>query len=406
MNTGSKAAPARGGRTGGAAVEPVSSSALDLAKWLIPSVTGLFAVIGYVVRSAHSGLIGREVDFSSGPGYAGAASDFARDLPTIAIDALLDSGQSLSFAGHARELVIAGAALALVLVLAAWTRKRERTPFANALAVTALLGLLLWKFAFLDAPLTRVEGIVIATGAGLVEEGQPTTWSIQVQALPSNAAAQPGEALQRFIAAKADCAYRSIVRNRMRQSASAAEPLPGQGLQACPADAETRADLQRGEFVSRVVASAFVAGLALLVIRQRALWANVVGFVALASLLTLPYAYGKLMVPSYFEVGRVLLADALVKASALDLVLQQDRGIDAIVLSRRGPEVDLLVMAPGICPGETADGKPRMYQVGRLWTVPTSQILSIREIHREDVIAWKLQNERGCGKSSARPHLG
>lgn len=406
MNTGAKGGPPRGRRTGGASLEQAASSAFDLAKWLIPSVTGLFAVIGYIVRSAHSGLIGREVDFASGPGYAGAASDFARDLPTIAIDALLDVGQSLSFAGHARELVIAGAALALVLALAAWARKRERfVPLAKGLAVVTLLGLLLWKFAVLDAPLTKVEGIVIATGAGLVETGQPTTWSIQAQAVPANAAAQPGEALQRFIAAKAECAFRSIVRTRTRPPGSTLTSLPAQGPQECPADAETRADLQRGEFVSRMVASALVAGLALLVIRQRTLWANLVGFIGLASLLTLPYAYGKLMVPSYFEVGRVLLAEPLVKASGLKPVLPQDQGIDAIVLSRRGAEVDLLVMAPGICPGDTADGKPRMYQVGRLWTVPNSQILSIREIHREDVIAWKLHNEKGCGESNARPRL-
>ncbi|MEJ8839353.1 hypothetical protein [Ramlibacter sp. AN1133] len=418
-----------------------STSALDVAKWLIPGVTGLFAVIGYLVRSAHAGLIGRDVDFASATGYAGAAADFVSDLPPVVIDALLDLQREFSVAGHFLELVRAGLGVVLVLLIARWARDKNASSHdkrlaavAHYLPVAALLFLLAWKFLTLDAPLGKVEGVVIGTNLDTLAEKEPTPWSAEsirgaAQARVAAAAASaagtlsataagasasasasastpardlPQQHLQRFIAAEADCLYRSIALTRLRQAGSDLHTLPGQDVHGCPADNAVGTDVQKGEFVARLMGCALVAVLAVVAVRQRTFWINAIGVLGLASLLTLPYAYGKLMVPSYFEVGQVLLSESLAKVALRGPVDASARMIEAIVLSRRGPEIDLLVRIPVSCPGlrggGAADTALDSYQfyVGRLWTIPASQILSIREIHREDVIAWKLHNDRGC----------
>jgi len=394
-------------------VDGAWEAALSTAKWFIPSVTGLFAVVGYIVQTAHTGLIGRNVEFASGPGYVGAAADFVRDLPTATIDGVLNFGGDGYLAGHGLELLAA-----LVLVLASFAvRDRWRTGqcaarFARFLPVGALVLLLAWKFVSLDAPMTKVEGLVLGTGAEAVYVGQPTQWRsdpMRDKAQQGMGARLPGF-LRRVIDARADCLYRSIALTRSGKGAGVSPSLRAPTAMPCPVDGAAGANLEQGEFVARLFACVIVGALAFVVARRRPVWVSAIGFVGLASLLTLPYAYGKLMVPSYFEVGRVLLADSLTKSRGLDPDAKKDGAVDAIVLSRRGAEIDFLVMATGICPGKAlprqpakAGGNAETYKVARLWTIPNSQILSIREIHRQDVIAWKLQNEFACSSGAGSP---
>jgi hypothetical protein len=411
MNNASKGAPAPSGSTGGG--ESASSSALGAAKWLIPSVTGLFAVTGYIVRSAHTGLIGREVDFASAPGYAGAAADFLRDLPTVAFDALLNADGSVPLAGHGLALLVAALLVSAALVLPRCLRADTRAgAVAAGLPVGVLALLLAWKFLLLDAPLSRLEGLVIGTGPAAIQDG-PTPWASDPQVEQPGDGLQvlrPQRTLQRIISDRAECLYRSVATTRLQQDAGV-EGRPAlpihRGLD-CPADAATGTDLQGAEFLARLIACLLTGALAAVVVRQRPPAVSAVGLLGLASLLTLPYAYGKLLVPSYFEVGRVVLAPALVAAPGLDGPARKSGAIDAIVLSRRGSGLELLVLASGACPlvdtaVPTAAPVRDTYRVARLWTIPTSQILSVREIHREDVLAWKLRNEFGCTTAAPAP---
>lgn len=377
------------------------SVVLATAKWLVPSAAGLFAVIGYVVQTGHTGLVGRNVQFASGPGYAGAAADFLRDLPTITFDAVLNSGGQLVLAGHGLEI-----ALALLLVavsFAAHHRWRDDPRLGRYAAVVpglALFLLLAWKFVYLDAPLTKVEGLVIPSGAGELRIGQASRW--RSEPMPG----AKSRWMQREIADRANCLYASLAVSRLRTSGAIKSQAPGLAELQCPALQDAEVDFAEAEFVARLLACALVAVLAAMVVRQRSAWAGAVSSVGLASLLTLPYAYGKLIVPTYFEVGRVVLAEPLTKAAAMDARLKEDGAMDAIVLSRRGSEVDLLAFITGVCSRRPGVASPvQTYQVARLWTISASQILSIREIHREDVIAWKLRNELECPNEVRSPGM-
>jgi hypothetical protein len=156
--------------------------------------------------------------------------------------------------------------------------------------------------------------------------------------------------------------------------------------------------LPQSEFVAHLVASLLVMAVAIVAIGQRPAWICAIGLAGIAYLLTLPYAYGKLVAQTYFEFGQVDFSPSLSDA------LRDELGpgglpIHAIVLARRATEVELLVIRTGIC-GKTehreAGTEHREYKAARVWTIPNAQLASIREIYPEDVIAWKVQNEKPC----------
>jgi hypothetical protein len=139
-------------------------------------------------------------------------------------------------------------------------------------------------------------------------------------------------------------------------------------------------------YALRRTSSAFVATIALVGFLYALMW---------------PYAYGKLMKTTAFEYGLVLF-----KSPPVEVAPRMDRGEEAghapqpavtrtehaIVLSRGSGGANFLVVKESDCPG---DGKTRRAAV-KLWAVPLSEIVAIREIYREDVITWRVLSERPC----------
>src|ERR1700683_4033991 len=78
-----------------------------IAKWLIPSVTVLFVVVGYIAQTAQEGLLGLGLMDSDPNKYISSAADFFLGLIKIPTDTILDilSGNGISFAHHLPWLV-------------------------------------------------------------------------------------------------------------------------------------------------------------------------------------------------------------------------------------------------------------------------------------------------------------
>lgn len=356
-----------------------------VAKWLIPSVAGLFAVVGYIVQSAHSSLLGGSIVADEGAGYAAAAADFFYDLPTIAADLLLscltlscmNPGQS-PLGGHGLPLAIVAA-----LASAAWwlpvLLRGHLSSWSPALAPVLLVVALACKFVWLDAPIARIENVVVAANEG--DDARPG-WR------PPPAGEQ---AVDRLINARAEALWRHMACSR--------DPLPpvvGKATVSCAGIAHKDRRLTEGEFAARFLACALVALLAWKASRGAAPWRTVLALLGLATLLSLPHAYGKLLKPTIFAYGKVDLAKPL--TDALAPVGSRPSPLAAIVLARRSAAVDLLVVGSGHC----ANDGPK-YVVTKVWVVPNAQVLSIREIFRRDVIGWKLSNDQEGNCPDAKP---
>jgi hypothetical protein len=57
--------------------------AATIAKWLIPSVSAIFIVVGYVVVQAQQNLLGVDLDNGGTSGYIIATAGFLRDICTF-----------------------------------------------------------------------------------------------------------------------------------------------------------------------------------------------------------------------------------------------------------------------------------------------------------------------------------
>ncbi len=343
-----------------------------LAKWLIPSAGVMFAVVGYIVESAHSSLLGGGISSSTGAGYAASAADFAYDLPTVVVDIFLSclslhcgKPESLSLGGHGVILLVA----LLLTSVAFWLPRCLRgslTKWSGAIAPLMLVILVAGKFIWLDAPMARIENVIVTSN--------------QNNGYMLNGEQNASGALDELIRARSYELW-----NHMVCSRNPSVPDEGKAAVVCSKDQEQNRLLIEGEFAARVLACAFVVMLSWKVARgSSAHWRQVLSLLGLITLLTLPYAYGKLLKPTVFEFGRIDLSRDLTGLLLPGEV--RNEPLRAIVLARRSNAVDLLVELKGGCPGGIT------YLVTKVWSVSTSQLLSIREIYRHDVIAWKLSH--------------
>lgn len=135
-----------------------------VAKWLIPSVSALFVIVGYVVQMAQQALLGIGAEGWDQGGYVGQASGFFRDLVTRVADVVVQlfSAGQVPLHGHFADLAVA----TLVVVLVIWAPPGLRR-WRPVLLPALLLVLLVAKFLTMDAPLSQVENVVL--GAGRVQ---------------------------------------------------------------------------------------------------------------------------------------------------------------------------------------------------------------------------------------------
>lgn len=371
------------------AVTDMTGSIFSTLKWFVPSLAALFAVVGYVIESAYSSLLGGVGGGSTSLDYAGAAADFAYDLPTIAVDVIFSI---LDFDDQQGYLIFVGNGKTLVLLLAigslAWWLPWLIGWFGNSadhrqvrlIAPMVLMVLLGAKFVLWDAPLLRIESVVV--GDSSVDYAS-SSWA------PHD---KSGINVDGWIRANASALWGKMVCSR-----NPSAPPGGGAVFDCQEGLPKDRRLMEEEFSVRFIACLLVATLSWRVARGgRSVWRQGGAICAFATILTLPYAYGKLLKPTVFEFGRIDLAAGVVDALAKQGESQAP--MEGMVLVRRPNAVDFLVEGKGLCANGRGD-----YLVTRVWSVSNSQLLAVREISRRDVISWKVGHEQSALCLSASP---
>lgn len=361
----------------------------NTAKWLVPSVAGLFAVVGYVVRSAHTSLLGNGIELADGSNYAAAAADFFYDMPALAANLVLDGAGSTWSDGGAATLGGHGIALgvsALVVSSVWWLPRlsarlgRPLPKIARLFAPAMLMLALVSRFVWFDLPLARIENVLLAGNDG--ERASPGWQPVCIGT----------SSVDRLICRRTQTLWLHIACSR--------DPAQLAGTKStvdCKGFTNRDRRLVEGEFAARILACAGIAFLAWRVGRSGSRRQSALALLAGLSMLSLPYAYGKLLRPTTFEYGRIELSTTL--AQAISPGSSAPLGINAIVLAKKPSAIDLLVEGKGKCVGSTST-----YVVTQVWTVPNAQVLSVREIFRLDAIGWKLSLDQASDCPPLDPH--
>jgi hypothetical protein len=336
-------------------------------------------VIGYVIQSAQQELLGLYYEKSETAGYFTNAADFFRD--SVAAPVAAASSEQVSFGTHLWPLLVATAAtLALLLIPRSKPRPWLRI---SSLLPALLLFVLIAKFSLLDAPLTRLESIIVGSsegptlegfGSGLLERSGDNS--------PYGQVSSPVEAL-----------WADIVCSRVTQSA--ANLTPGSQLDLyCGMNEAYYERRLSGAYLAHLWAGGLIIILAIAVIRSAASSTAALALAILALLysLMIPYAYGKLKRSTYFDYGVIRLSEPLRAGSGLE----PDAPLHGIMLWRSAAGANLLIIAEGACrEGES-------YAAATMSSVSPAQILAVEKIYRVDVIAWAMLNERKCPPMPSR----
>jgi hypothetical protein len=371
------AAPAEG--------EPRDSADLSFAKWLIPTFGVLFALVGYTVRSAHSSLLGFPVGEESAAatgGYTADAADFLRYVLTVVGDGVLSiaTTQGVPIGGHGLLLAACAAVLALAIAL---PRSRYAGPLRERAAlvlVLTVLAIVSVKFVVFDAPLSRIENAIV--GEGVAPSTNPQKGAPETQSLLSRLRDQQGGRLEAAIAGRAGDLFRLLVCGRVAQLPNNPEFA---GDRKCAEDTAASAAALHGEFNAILIFGLLIGIGAWALLRQRTPAATAVGLLAFAYLLTIPYAYGKLVKPVDFAYALVRI-DPGSKAGA------QPVESNGFLISRSGADVTLLAAVDEDC----SNSKTVKRRALRFSSLPLSKVVSIERIYLRDVLTWAVLNEVDC----------
>lgn len=356
-----------------------------LAKWLLPSLAALFAVVGYLSQSSQEALLGLRSDAADTKRYGGAAAAFVQEIFTSLMDSilLLAAGRPISLGGHGELL---WSLLLLVVAVLVAPRLVARLPGTvqgqigrwRPLAIRLLLVLILaLKFLVLDAPLARLENMIVDIGGFRSDmNGTPVIGGFSARA---------GGDVQAAVEQRSTVLWQDMVCGRVGPESVGAPDTPVYA-EICT---KNRGDSRRalsGEFLAHLWMAALITALAVSLIRSKATASGVtLATLSLAYLLTVPYAHGKLLKSTYFDYGLVHVVNDISVGGA-----PARSQIFALILARTSTETHLLVAQPRAC----ASGDPG--RVVRMWSLAPSQLRSIENIYRQDVITWTTLNNQRC----------
>lgn len=374
--------------------EASEASAATVAKWLVPSASALFIMIGYIIRAAHVSFLGNDFGDVVPVNYPAHAAEFFRDLATVVFDFFAawwngDVGMSV----HSRLELIVAAALGIAgVVLVKFPRKDERLRFW--LIGTTLLFAVCGKFLLFDAPLALIEEVAVA-GAWTAE---PVRNMASSNAPWSAAAAEVDDVSWRavgnnnFIARRSQQLWKQMKCRRMGASMNsvASKGYADVLSSTTPLSKCSGGDGTRDEFVMQVVTTGLIGALAYMAFRSHRRTLIISGVLAFFYCLTLPYSYGKLLKSTDFQYGRIEFAEPVGAIVRKNL---RSNGVNGMVLGSGQGMVSFLIMNEDYCPG---DNKLETYREAKIWTVAANQVLDVREIYREDIIRWKIIREKQC----------
>ena len=401
----------------------------ELAKWLAPSVAATLAIIGYVSQSAQEILLGLAPADDGGLKYAKSAGQFLTD----SLGSLVQAGVSLfdfklvALGGHAGLLftttVLVGLTFALRLPLAARgleapdAARSGPASFLRAAirwwakwgALLLLLVLIAAKAWWLDAPLQPLSNIVLSdvVVGEQAQAGDADSHQNIEQRL--TAASDSTEPTERIIARRAASVWGDLICSRVGPEANNQQISPGVRDTCRLSRAASLAEL-RGFFLAQLWLGAAIALCATDVLRRHT--GGVAGvslaLLAVLYLLTVPYAHGKLLRSTYFDLGRLRLTSVLAEAApATDRppAAAPAAGSGAMVeygllLARDASGVSVLTTTSVACPNRNQGAEVTMSSIS------PSQLLAVDHIYRQDVIAWAFLNTQRCPHSAPPPFGG
>lgn len=417
-----------------------SSLATELAKWLIPSVTVLFGVVGYLIETAHQDLLGVGDGTVDVNGYVTDAAEFARAIPTKLAETIEDFNPlDVSLGGHLWLVLLSG-----LLAVAAWhlprrlvalpgkhARLRAAAPFVVPVIVLILIAA---KFVCLDAPLGQVRGVVLGRGDALgASDLQALRQPIDPSGLGSKTpfldrtvgaqksftvrtdagATSSGRSLTGWINAETKALWDGILCSRVElQSGEVVNGAPL--IMRCGTGRLDERLKLRGEFLAHLwmVAMISIAAIPILASATASRAAMTLALLALVYGLTAANAYGKLIKPTDFDFGVVTLKDAgaSTRVRPDGSAASSDQGatgvglgsvhLEGLILSRNASGTEVLVVEPGTC----STPKGQQFAAVRLSWFANDQIISVKEIYRQDVITWSVLNEVDCAPPPSPNH--
>lgn len=391
--------PVKAAQTKADRVGPDWSSVV--VKWFLPSVTALFGIVGYLSQSSQEALLGLRADDVSSGKYVRSAAQFLGDCVTLLIQsgASLWDEHSVSLAGHGVLLAVL-TAVALGLLLAPRLPARLAAPavrWRRPLLLSLLMLIVAIKFLLLDAPLGRLQDIILDVGvvpvqASLDAPVPPKTFGERMAKGPQSDSGR--QTLTSWTEANSARLWADLVCSRVGPD-SDASPLSATNTFECPLSREHSLAELKGLFLTQLWLGVLIAVLATGVLRSGVggVLGGSVALLSLAYLLTVPYAHGKLMRSTYFDFGRIRFSEAL--ASAGGRAPQSRPDLFGLVLSRNAAGVNLLVVTPEACAGGVAGARVTMSSVS------PSQLMSVEEIYRQDVITWTALNNVACRKTTS-----
>ena len=437
------------------------SIAANIAKWLVPSATVLFAAIGYLIAAAQSSLLG--VELPANPTvYAEDASEFLHEIPRLL-------GQTLeAMIPHFCDIFGPDWglwALTVALCAVAFTlpaRRHEADDPARRsdydwMRPAALAVLVALKFTALDLPLGKIQDVVVSHDSTTsAEEGKAALQAALRDEANATQAANGSNDQASFSLTERTQAYQEsfIARMAKQRAAPPLRPISdwferrsqmlwddvlcSRVALEDPQDRYHKDDVlgchphrdgyvwrRNGAFLLQLAMTGAIAALAVALLRRPGTRPAAIGGAILALLycLTLANAYGKLIKRTEFDFGVIRVAKPPT-AEAAPATSGTTQGqpppsspapaqpvtpaqvavpavpdeIDGLVLNRDGGGTEFLRLETGRCGTAKSD-----FATARLAWLSAAQVLSIQEIYRQDVITWAAYSEKLCPESNVYP---
>lgn len=366
-----------------------------VVKWLVPSFAVLFVLVGYVVHSAHESLLG----FPTTDGgqfeksaFSADAADFLRDLLTTIGQLVFDDllAGRLPLGGHG-WLIFSCLLGALIAVAVGRLRGlRDRPRLVAGMRCVLLAALFSAKFIMLDAPMSHLENVVVGSAelravddAKLGSPPAHQQWQIlgDSAGIEGDVRRRTADLWQRMVCSRvAGLTFEHNPDYSGANCRTTASTNISAGDQTRDALIESFEWARVGQYVANILASLFIATIAVGLLRSRLLLPNILALLALFSLLSVPYSYGKLMKPLDFAFARITLAKEATHTPS---------PIYGFLIARTADYTDLLEAVDEPC----SDGMRREL---RFTSLPVGQIVAVEQIYRRDLITWKVENEAPC----------
>lgn len=299
--------------------EKAADPSLTVAKWLVPTAGILFGLVGYVIDAAHRSLLAFPTDDGrlDDGGRVQDAAEFLRFLFTLIGDRLLTlaSFRGFSLGGNGWLLLVC-TALVVAVLAANFLREPERkgvrataSVFRHALPLV-VVSLITVKFVYFDAPVMRIESVVVEIGVPEVAVSRALAASA-----PANGASGPltrplkdrlkGNApapVSHFVSDRAYALWRLMACSRIGDdsarlgatytlAAGARCNETDDSKKLVPLTNQTAEDTLAGEFDAALWIGALIVVASAVLLLRRTVQGTALAVIALAYLLTIPYSW-------------------------------------------------------------------------------------------------------------------